>query len=117
MVGSSSRSILTELGEPIPNKKDIQGLYNALKKPLDLSPDRSDIDSRIAGDVQKVLSGLLTVIGGIGSLRTHGSDAHGRERGFARLDPRIARLSIDAASTLALFPIETWQRKKTSSTR
>ena len=117
MVEDVCKSILNELGESIPGKKDVQGLYNALKRPLDLSPDRSDIDPVIAEDVRKVLSGLFTVTAGIGSLRTHGGDAHGRERGSARLDARIARLSIHAASTLALFLIETWQRRKTGSTR
>ena len=48
---------------------------------------------------------------GVGALRTHGGDAHGREKCFARIDARIARLSIHAASTAALFLIETWQRK------
>lgn len=114
MVESVCRSILAELGETLPKKQDIQGLYNALKKPLGLSPDRSDIRAPIVGDVRQVLSGLITVTAGIGSLRTHGGDAHGRERGSTRLvDERIARLSIHAASTLALFLVETWQRKKT----
>jgi hypothetical protein len=45
------------------------------------------------------------------ALRTHAGDAHGREKGFARIDPRIARLAIHAASTVALFLIETWERK------
>ena len=112
MVESVCRSILNELDEPLPRKKDVQSLYNALKKPLGLSPDRSDIPTPIAGDVRQVLSGLITVTAGIGSLRTHGGDAHGRERGSTRLvDERIARLSIHAASTLALFLVETWQRK------
>ena len=43
-------------------------------------------------------------------MRTHGGDAHGREKGFRRIDPRIARLAINAASSLALFLIETWER-------
>jgi hypothetical protein len=110
-VESVCRSIMIELGEPLPAKKDVQGLYNAVKRPLGLSPDRSDIDPLIANDVRQVLSGLATVIGGVGALRTHGGDAHGREKGFARLDARIARLSIHAASTAALFLIETWQSK------
>ena len=105
------RSILVELGEPFPPKKDIQGLYNAVKWPLALSPDRSDIDPLIANDVRQILSGLATVIAGVGSLRTHGGDAHGREKGYARIDARIARLSIHSASTTSLFLIETWQRK------
>lgn len=110
-VESVCRSILIELGVPLPAKKDVQGLYNAVKLPLGLSPDRSDIDSLIANDVRQVLSGLATVIGGVGALRTHGGDAHGREKGYARVDARISRLSIHAASTVALFLIETWQHK------
>lgn len=110
-VESVCRSILIELGQPLPAKKDVQGLYNAVKQPLGLSPDRSDIDPLIANDVRQILSGLATVVGGVGALRTHGGDAHGREKGYARVDARIARLSIHAASTAALFLIETWQRK------
>lgn len=110
-IESVCRSILVELGAPLPAKKDVQGLYNAVKQPLGLSPDRSDLDPIIANDVRQVLSGLATVIGGVGALRTHGGDAHGREKGYERVDARIARLSIHAASTAALFLIETWQRK------
>ncbi|WP_449288917.1 abortive infection family protein [Methyloligella solikamskensis] len=110
-VESVCRSILVELGEPLPAKKDIKGLFNAVKKPLGLSPDRTDIDPQITDDVRKVLGGLATVIEGVGALRTHGGDAHGRERGYTRIDQRIASLAIHAASTAALFLIETWQRK------
>ncbi|NRB19784.1 MAG: abortive infection family protein [Rhodobacteraceae bacterium] len=110
-VESVCRSILVELEIPLPSKKDIQGLYNEVKGPLGLSAGRSDLDPLIANDVRQILSGLNTVIAGIGSLRTHGGDAHGREKGFARIDSRIANLSIHSASTAALFLIETWQRK------
>jgi hypothetical protein len=92
-------------------KKDIKGLFNAIKRPLGLSPDRTDLDSLIADDVRKILGGLATVVEGIGALRTHGGDAHGRERGYTRIDHRIASLAIHSASTVALFLMETWQRK------
>jgi hypothetical protein len=110
-IESVCRSILVELGEPLPTRRDVQGLFNAVKGPLGLSPDRSDFDPLIAGDVRTTLGGLATVIQGVGALRTHAGDAHGRERGYARVDSRIGRLSIYAASTIALFLIETWQRK------
>ena len=110
-IESVCRSILVELGEPLPSKKDVQGLYNAVKKPLGLSPDRTDVDAQIADDVRKVLSGLATTIEGIGALRTHAGDAHGRERGHSRVDERIARLAIHSATTVSLFLIETWQKK------
>lgn len=110
-VESVCRSILIELGEGLPDKKDVKGLFAAVRKPLGLATDRSDLDPLIADDVRKILSGLSTVVEGIGALRTHGGDAHGRERGYTRIDRRIASLAIHSASTVALFLIETWQRK------
>lgn len=110
-VESVCRSIIIELGEPLPAKKDVQGLYNAVKKPLALDAGRTDIDTQIEADVRTILGGLSTVIGGIGALRTHAGDAHGRERGFVRIDARIASLALHSASTVSLFLIETWQRK------
>jgi len=110
-VESVCRSILIELGEDLPAKKDIQSLYGAVKKPLALDASRTDINSQIEADVRTILGGLSTVIGGIGALRTHAGDAHGRERGFVRIDARIASLALHSASTVSLFLIETWQRK------
>lgn len=110
-VESVCRSIILELGEALPAKKDIQGLYSAVKKPLALDAGRTDIDTQIEADVRTILGGLSTVISGIGALRTHAGDAHGRERGFVRIDARIASLALHSASTVSLFLIETWQRK------
>jgi hypothetical protein len=108
---SVCRSILVELNLPLPAKKDIQGLYNAVKEPLGLAQGRDDLNPAFASDIRTILGGLQTVVQGIGSLRTHAGDAHGREKGFVRIDTRIANLAIHSASTVALFLIETWQRK------
>ncbi|WOI57490.1 abortive infection family protein [Palleronia sp. LCG004] len=105
------RSIIVELGLELPAKKDVSALVRAVQEPLGLSPGRTDLPDLIASDIRKVLSGLTTATEGIGALRTHGGDAHGRERGHRRIDPRIARLAIHASSTIALFLIETWERK------
>jgi hypothetical protein len=105
------RSILVELDLDLPAKKDVSALVRAVQEPLGLSPGRQDLPDLVAADIRKVLSGLTTATEGIGALRTHGGDAHGRERGHRRIDPRIARLAIHAASTIALFLIETWERK------
>lgn len=106
------RSILAELELPVPDKKDISSLVRAVQDPLDLSPGRSDLPDEIADDIRQILGGLTTTAKGIGALRTHGGDAHGRERGRRSVDARIARLAINAASTVALFFIETWERKQ-----
>lgn len=111
MVESLCRSILLELNLPLPTKKDVKSLYNAVREPLGLSPKSEDLNSEIADDVRKILSGLATVIEGIGALRTHGGDAHGRERGRSRVDHRISSLAIHSATTVSLFLVETWQKK------
>lgn len=112
LVEAVCRSILIELRLPLPPKKDIDGLVKAVQEPLGLSPGRTDLPPDIEQDVRQVLGGLTSVAKGIGALRTHGGDAHGREKGFRRIDPRIAQLAINAASSLALFFIETWERKE-----
>uniref|UniRef100_UPI003F649A73 abortive infection family protein n=1 Tax=Rhizobium lupini TaxID=136996 RepID=UPI003F649A73 len=111
VVESVCRSVLIELGLPLPQKKDIQGLYQAVREPLGLTPDKSGVPDEIAGDVRAILGGLNSVVNGVGSLRTHAGDAHGRERGYRRIDARIARLAIHSASTASLFLVETWQKQ------
>ena len=83
----------------------------AVQEPLGLKPSRSDLPAEIANDIRQILGGLTSTVLGIGALRTHGGDAHGRERGAVRIDARIARLALHSASTAALFLIETWERK------
>lgn len=111
VVESVCRSVLIELGLPLPQKKDVQGLYQAIREPLGLSPDKPGVPDEIAGDVRTILGGLNSIVNGVGSLRTHGGDAHGRERGYRRVDSRIARLAIHSASTVSLFLVETWQKQ------
>ncbi|MCK1339825.1 abortive infection family protein [Bradyrhizobium sp. 38] len=83
----------------------------AVRDPLGLTPDKTGVADDIANDVRTILGGLNSVVNGVGALRTHGGDAHGRERGYRRIDPRIARLAIHSASTVSLFLVETWQKK------
>ena len=111
VVESVCRSVLGELNLPLPSQLDVQGLYKAVREPLGLAPAKEDVAPEIAADVRSILGGLNAAIQGIGALRTHAGDAHGRGRGFRRLDSRIARLAIHGASGISLFIIETWQKK------
>jgi hypothetical protein len=112
LIESVCRSILIELKLALPAKKDIDGLVRAVQGPLGLSPGRTDFPAEIEADVRQVLGGLTSVAKGIGALRTHGGDAHGRKRGFRRIDARIARMAINAAGSLTLFFIETWEQQQ-----
>jgi hypothetical protein len=109
-VESVCKCILDGMNQPYPNKEDISHLSNEVAKQLGLSPARTDLPPLLAQDLKQVLGGLQSVAGGIGALRTHFGDAHGKGKARAPIDSRIARLAIHAASTLSLFYIETWQR-------
>lgn len=111
MLESVCRSLLREMGKPLPAKKDLSGLVREVQRHLNLSPEREDLPNEIKMDVKQVLGGLTTAAQGIGALRTHAGDAHGKDRGAPRMDGRIARLAIHAASTVSVFFIETWQRR------
>lgn len=112
IIESVCRSILKEMELEPPAKRDVEGLLRAVQEPLGLSPSRSDLAPLIASDVKQVLGGLTTVTKGIGALRTHGGSAHAHEVGQAPIDGRIARFAIHSASTIALFLVETWERKQ-----
>lgn len=109
VIESVCRSILVEFKLPMPAKQDISSLYKEVREPLGLSPVKEGLPREIVNDVKAVLSGLVTTVQNIGSLRTHSGGAHGKERGFRRIDARIAKLAIHSASAVALFLIETWQ--------
>lgn len=109
-VESVCKCILDALGERYPVKQDIQHLSNEVGKHLGLSPARTDLPVELAQDLKQVLGGLQSVANGIGALRTHFGDAHGRGRKRVPVDARIARLAIHSANTISLFYIETWQR-------
>jgi hypothetical protein len=116
-VESVCKCILDEMGKPYPTNKDIKGLVGEVAKHLNLSPGRDDLPKEWEQDIRMILSGLFNVVGGIGSLRTHAGDAHGKGKRPVPADARIARLAIHAASTVSLFYIETWQRSVANSAK
>jgi Abortive infection C-terminus len=63
-------------------------------------------------DLQTILTGMISIVDGIGSLRTHASSAHGAGRKPYKLEPRRARLAIHSSHTVVLFVLESWQKKQ-----
>jgi hypothetical protein len=90
-----------------PAKQDLKHVWSIVRKHLGFDP--SMIEDQ---DIKMILTGLISIVEGIGSLRTHASSAHGAGRTTYKLAPRHARLSIHAAHTVTLFVLETWAKKK-----
>jgi uncharacterized protein YecA (UPF0149 family) len=93
----------------MPAKQDLRPVWNIVKKNLGF--DASKVED---GDLQKILTGLFSIVEGIGELRTHASSAHGMGKTVYRIEPRHARLAIHSAHTASLFLLETWKKRKTS---
>ena len=90
-----------------PAKQDLKPVWTIVRKHLGFDP--SNIEDQ---DLQTILSGLISVVEGIGALRTHASSAHGAGKKSYNLEPRHARLAVHAAHTLTLFILESWRKKK-----
>ncbi|APR67666.1 ATP-dependent RNA helicase HrpA [Thalassolituus oleivorans] len=91
----------------MPNRQDLQNVWKVVRADLGFDPSLVQDD-----DLKRVLSGILSVVDGIGAFRTHASSAHGEGRKIYKLKPRHARLAIHSAHTLALFVLETWDENR-----
>lgn len=91
---------------PQPKKQDLQNVWKVVRADLGFDTKLVQDD-----DLKRVLSGILSIVDGIGAFRTHASSAHGEGRRAYNLKPRHAKLAIHSAHTLALFILETWDEK------
>jgi len=100
------RAYLEAHSLPLPAKKSVKPLWGAVQEHLGLHP-KTQQDR----DLQQILSGLASVVDGIGALRTHSGSAHGGGALRYRVKARHERLAINAAHSLASFVIETWDER------
>lgn len=90
----------------LPTKRSIKPLWSKVQKDLGIDPK-----SKSDNDIQKILSGLASIVDGVGAFRTHSGSAHGGGKLRYTVQPRHAKLTVSASHTLALFVIETWEQK------
>ncbi len=101
---------ITDEGLDAPAKQDLKPVWSIVRKHLGFDP--STVEDQ---DLQQILSGLISVVDGIGALRTHASSAHGAGKTSYKIEPRHARLAVHSAHTVALFILESWNKRKQSS--
>lgn len=94
----------------MPSQQTIKPLWSIIQRELGLNP-KAHTDA----DIQRILSGMSSIIDGIGARRTHAGSAHGGGKLRYRVKPRHARLLISSAHAMALFLIETWEDRSAVS--
>lgn len=90
-----------------PDNQDLQSIWKTVRKDLGFDPSQIEGD-----DLKKILSGLISIVDGVGALRTHASVAHGPGPDAYELESRHARLAIHAAHTVTYFLLEEWKNKR-----
>lgn len=102
---SICKAILDKLNVVHPKDESLQPLLRSVFEKMNLSPE-----GHADPDIKRVLGGLLNAAVGVGVLRTKYSGFHGKsmEQKKKRLTDRHARLSVNSASAVGLFLIETY---------
>jgi hypothetical protein len=90
----------------MPTTKTIKPLWGVVIKNLGLEPAAMPDD-----DLKRILSGMFSIVDGVGALRTHAGSAHGAGRNRYRPQSRHARLAINSAHALVMFILETWEAR------
>jgi hypothetical protein len=111
IVESCCKTILVEHKVDIPKKVTLVKLVKLTVKQLSLTPDDIPQKAKAADTIKVLLSNLATITQGIAELRNEYGTGHGKEVGSRGLGTRHAKLAVGAASTLAVFLVETNQHR------
>lgn len=94
--------ILDSLGKSIDHKGDLPALYKATAAELELAPKKED-----EAAIRQILGSCAGLAQGVATLRNQFGDAHGRLAEDSQR--RVAHLAANAAGTLAIFLIESFE--------
>ena len=100
-------SVLQEIELKIISKNQkydgkINKLYKRVQKLLNLDPDRKDISDSL----KQLLSGMVTIVSGIASIRNSMSDAHTRSYKPAK---HHAKLAVNSVYTICMFLLDSFE--------
>jgi hypothetical protein len=114
LVETCCRTILHERGVQVGRNMDLPQLVKLTSKELELTPSDIPEKSKASDTIRRLLSNLATITQGITELRNEYGTGHGKNHDAKGLTSRHAKLAVGAASTLAVFLIET-HRVRTGS--
>lgn len=85
---------------------DLSRLYKETARSMKVAADQ-----HAEQVIKQILSGVVTVVGGLAALRNNLSDAHGRGKQSPGPAPRHAKLAVNSAFAVAGFLIDTHVEK------
>ena len=112
LIETCCKSIFDERSEAYDRNWDLPRLMKETTKLLKLTPDDIPNQAKAANSIKQILGSLSSVVQGISEIRNEYGSGHGKEGRFKGLQPRHAKLAVGAASTLAIYLLETHELKK-----
>jgi len=113
LVETCCKTILTERQVAFTKSVEIPELVKLTAKSLELTPDDIPDKAKAAETIKRLLSNLGSITQGLAELRNQYGTGHGKPAGAKGLTARHAKLAAGAASTLAVFLVETHNERNT----
>ncbi len=107
LVETVCKTILKERNVVTTGTEDLPKLVKETAKELKLTPSDIPHDAKASESIKRLLSNLATITNGVAELRNSYGTGHGKDAKSKGLKPRHAKLAVGAASTLAIFLVET----------
>jgi hypothetical protein len=112
LVETCCKTILFDRNLAVDKSTDLPSLVKQAAKALALTPDDIPEQARAAETIRRLLSNLGSITTAVAELRNLYGTGHGKDARAKGLQARHARLAVGAASTLALFLIETHEARR-----
>ncbi|AVR46014.1 hypothetical protein C7S20_12545 [Christiangramia fulva] len=112
LIETCCKSIFEERKIKYEKSWDLPKLMKETTKLLKLTPEDISDEVKAAKSIKQILGSLSSVVQGIGEIRNEYGSGHGKDGKFKGLQPRHAKLAVGAASTLAIYLLETHELRK-----
>ena len=112
LIETCCKSIFDERLEEYDKNWDLPKLMKETTKLLKLTPDDIHNETKAASSIKQILGSLSSIVQGISEIRNEYGSGHGKGGKFIGLQPRHAKLVVGAASTLAIYLLETNELRK-----
>lgn len=107
LVETVCKTILEARTIPFSKGAELPELVKLTAKALELTPSDVPEKAKAAETIKRLLSNLGTIAQNVAELRNQHGTGHGKKAGTKGLGSRHAKLAVGAASTLAVFLMET----------
>jgi len=112
LLESACRHVLADFGENPSPSAGMGELFKQTLRRLSLLPEQVSEQAKGVDAARKVLRSMQATVQGLAELRNLYGDPHGKGPGYRGLQSRHARLAATMAGAIAVFLVETHERRR-----